>query len=643
MCHFGLAEMHIRVEEKKDVSLVFKVLRSCITLISKNGTNVQDAINLILSRNSNSFILVVDIIPNKYCILLEHILFSAKTNYDYIIISYWRSIRHIKCYNGLIQYCWPNLELKPLSRILLLIDDIDDTLDGYPLLRNIRSALPHGVTVSVVAVCYKKLSKSKDFSWDHCFDITGFEMNHSAKGIDVILIEYLGRYKITYEELFNDSIILSLAAQLETVKLPNTLTELVYRLSLKIFQNDEKGPVLFDLVSIECLIAHLREHTVGRFVDVSYIRDRLLSDNSEPLKHCMSNRFFNNAAVKDMMAARGIQLLPIRWQIVILTSCAVHDTVYSFYGGLMSPDLCVSSFDKLMFVLPDIFEGMLIHNQNKIAECLLCAMQCLYQVQEPNLCLKFLEKCADYFKTGVEFANQDITYYIIAVLSSFIQMSSNFSSWTITVPSKKFVSFFGACNVQEGKVMSLKLTDHSRITKKKGGAESSNMVQRISSYAASEILLKFLQFISPVPVVCSSKNPGYTSFVSCQCLKEVVLSGIHFDPIIPTHWVSADAKYSKQLNSSHANHTQVHGPELIEYVILLAPLPCSIRCTLPTNDVIIVQVDNQWIDTPEGAVMEAAKSSSDFCSAEMEARMLETDKSDPVFPNYILAKILNDK
>ena len=99
--------------------------------------------------------------------------------------------------------------------------------------------------------------------------------------------------------------------------------------------------------------------------------------------------------------------------------------------------------------------------------------------------------------------------------------------WLLITPAKIICHLLGhAMYVHVGKVTSLTLTDHSRITKKKGEAGSVNMVQRISSYAASEILLKFLQFtdLSSTCCVLSSKNSGYTSFVSCLCLKDAVLS-----------------------------------------------------------------------------------------------------------------------
>ena len=41
--------------------------------------------------------------------------------------------------------------------------------------------------------------------------------------------------------------------------------------------------------------------------------------------------------------------------------------------------------------------------------------------------------------------------------------------------------------------------------------------------------------------------------------------------------------------------------------------------------------------------MEAVKGSSDFCNAISETGMFGTDPSDPVFPNNILTKFLNDK
>ena len=146
-------------------------------------------------------------------------------------------------------------------------------------------------------------------------------------------------------------------------------------------------------------------------------------------------------------------------------------------------------------------------------------------------------------------------------------------------------------------------------------------------------------------MVCSSKNPGYTSFVSCKCFKEPVLSRIQFNPIVPTHWVIPDQKSCRQFNSLSVHHTEVHGPELLEYVILLAPLPSSVKCVLPTNEDIIVHIDCEWTGASEGASEEAMRNSNEISSAEDSKHEMISDskKSQHVFPDYILAKILNDK
>ena len=635
-----------RLSDKTLVHRLLLVLNLCIELFGNDGKRVLDSILPYITRTQtySTCILVTDHSQSRNSILLEKIL-SASTNHSYAIISFWKDVK--KDIETLIHECCGTVELKA-KHFLLLIDDIQDSSDCFSFLSS-RDKLPPGVTVSVVAVCYTNQPKQiQQYSWSHCLNITNFGIKVSAKRTDNIIVEYLETYDVGYENLLNDSIVVGFG-EVQLREQPKTLTQLISQVIQNQLTNclkssNEKGPI-YDLMCIEYLDKMLRKQPTGKLFDVSLILNRVLidHDNSKGLKCCEKDSLFSNAAVQDLMAARGIQLLPIASQIKILTTCIISKSVCGFYGGLSCPELCVSSFNAPMFAMCEIFEGIYLKRSND-AECVLCLIQFLYQVQESNLCIQLVEICIDVFTNGVEF--KSITYCDIAALSYFVQACSRISSWDVTVQKDIHCTLFQSCRVQLGKVTSLKLIEYSKIKKRKA-VDSLNMTQRLASRTASEIILKLLQFISPVPVVCSSKNPGYASFVSCRCFKEAVLSRIQFSPTIPTHWVPGDAKYSRQLNTLHTDHTEVHGPELLEYVVLLAPLPSSIQCILPTSEVIVVHIDSEQIDmcTSEGSVVEAvqrAKIEECTCTCEKE-KSFDSNRTLAVYPCYILTKILNEK
>ena len=85
-------------------------------------------------------------------------------------------------------------------------------------------------------------------------------------------------------------------------------------------------------------------------MSVSYMFSRYQVDDTVISKCGTSDELFVNAAVQDLMIAQGIKLLPVSHQIEVLTSCVISKTIYSFYGGLSCPDLCVTTFDALMSI-----------------------------------------------------------------------------------------------------------------------------------------------------------------------------------------------------------------------------------------------------------------------------------------------------
>ena len=615
----------------------------CISLLDENG---QSAIPIVLQKiaTPNSLILITDGSHSKRTVFIERIV-QAKLLFDCIIIVYWKTLQHIKTFGELIKHFFPTNEPKHMH-FLLLIDDIDDSEISASVLNSFRAKPPNGVTVSIVAVCYTdKPERMQRSPFDYHLNITDFRVEHSTKGTSSILGEYLGHYSVAYKKLFSDSIISGFES-LQLNKPVKTLTELIYLLvnsSLTKYSLSTSGNDQFDVMCLASLEAELRKQPMGSFFDISYMFKRYQLDDVALISKCRkSDKLFKNAAVQDLMTARAIKLLPLSHQIQVLTTCGISKTIYGFYGGLSCPDLCVTAFDASMSALLDIFEGMHLKQTNKIARCLLCVLNCLYQLQESSLCTRFIEKFADLFVPGVDFTGESITYLDIASMSYFVEVCSTFSTWDVAIQDSLLSEDYPGR--KPSMITALKLAEYSRINRKKIGT-GTNLIQRLSSHATSETLFKLLQFISPVPVVCSSKNPGYTSFVSCKCFKEPVLSRIQFDPIVPTHWVTPDSKSSRQFNALPAHHTEVHGPELLEYVILLAPLPSSVKCILPTNEDIIVHIDCEWTGATEGATEEAMRNSNETSSVGecKQEKTYDVNKAEHVFPGYILSKILNEK
>ena len=445
-----------------------KEVCSDIVLLEKDGKQAQKRI-LSLINKPNSLILINDCNCSKNNILFDCIV-QATPSFHCIITESWKNLQHMKTFQDFSSI---QNESK-YKQFLLLIDGIDDSVNCVSVLKSFQNKLPNGVTVSIVAVCYSDKPERMQTSslFDHHLNITGFRVEHTAKGKSSIICEYLGHYSVPYKNLFSDRIVSGFLS-LQLKKTVKTLTELINLLVsdcltkyLQSTSENEQNSI-FDLMCIKCLETELRKQPMGSYFDVSYMFSRYQLDDAVISKCRKSDELFVNAAVQDLMIARGIKLLPVSHQIEVLTSCVISKTIYSFYGGLSSPDLCVTAFDTSMSSLLDIFEGMMLKHKN-VARCLLCILNCLYQLQESSFCTRFIEKFIDPFVSEVDFTGESITYLDVASLSYFVQVCSSISTWNIAIQDSLLSEDYPGR--KPNMVTTLRLIEYSKINRKKIGA-----------------------------------------------------------------------------------------------------------------------------------------------------------------------------
>ena len=86
--------------------------------------------------------------------------------------------------------------------------------------------------------------------------------------------------------------------------------------------SENEKNAIFDVMCIKCLQAELKKQPMGSYFDVSYMYNCFQIDDEMVLK-CRKNDelLMENVAVQDLMAARGIKLLPLSLQIKMLTTC----------------------------------------------------------------------------------------------------------------------------------------------------------------------------------------------------------------------------------------------------------------------------------------------------------------------------------
>ena len=310
---------------------------------------------------------------------------------------------------------------------------------------------------------------------------------------------------------------------------------------------------------------------------------------------------FVHPSMQDFFTAMAIMKLPLYDQMRLLTSPSMPRMVCIFYSGLAYSSFNEQSFSIGKNVVPQMLDGMIRHPGSNLIVCILTAIHCLYQAQEPSLCKSFLAKHAQIFCSATSISTR-LSYSDVISMAYFLKHSG--SSWVVQVESLNYCHILKDCctvSISPNGVSLLQCTNTQLLNKKLPKAQSTNLrsiLQSLCCETLSDVLYHVIVFLSPAPVLCTSRGPGYLSFVSCPCLKNVVLNNIIFQPIPATHWIPGDKKHFKTLQFTGEKHPEVHDKELIEFVIMVSPLPYSIFFTIPNTDEtvsIMISMDNKYI------------------------------------------------
>ena len=339
---------------------------------------------------------------------------------------------------------------------------------------------------------------------------------------------------------------------------------------------------------------------------------------------------FVHQAEWHFFTAMAIIELPIYDQLYLLTSPVMDRMVCIFYSSLACSSLSNQKFSIAKSIVPHMLNGIILQAQSNIIIAFLTVIHCLFQAQEPIFCKSFLEKNVQTLNTLK--TDKKLSYSDIISLAYFMKHSG--SSWMVEVQSLNDLNVLkDYCNVSisSNGITSLQCMNSQLVNKKQPKPQSLNprsLILSLCCETLSEVLYHVIIFFSPFPVLCTSRGPGYLSYVSCPCFKNVVLHNIHFAPIPATHWIAGDAKHWKALQFTADRHTEVHGKELTEFVLLVSPLPWSITFTLPgSEEPISINISRDYshhIDEDAVAVN---------CEAKMQSKPHDSDELvAPVLP-----------
>lgn len=310
---------------------------------------------------------------------------------------------------------------------------------------------------------------------------------------------------------------------------------------------------------------------------------------------------FVHPSMQDFFTAMAVMKLPLYDQMRLLTSPKMPRMVCIFYSGLAYSSFNEQSFSIGKNVVMQMLDGMIRHPGSNVIACILTAVHCFYQAQEPSLCKSFLAKNAQIFCSATTIGTR-LSYSDIISLAYFLKHSD--SSWEVQVESLNYCHILKDCctvSMSPNCVTLLQCTSTQLLNKKPSKAQGTNLrsiLQSICCETLCDVLYQVIVFLSPAPVLCTSRGPGYLSYVSCPCLKSIILNNVQFQPIPATHWIPGDKKHFKTLQFTAENHPEVHDKELIEFVIMVSPLPFSISFTIPTTDEtvsIMVSTDKKYV------------------------------------------------
>ena len=348
----------------------------------------------------------------------------------------------------------------------------------------------------------------------------------------------------------------------------------------------------------------------------------------------------DHPSVQDCFTAMAIMELPLFDQMHLLTSTIMNRMVCIFYSRLSCLGFHDQTFSIAKNVLPQMLDGIIGQPKPNI----LTVVHCLYQTQEPSYSKAFVTKHAHIFFSSVTFDTR-LSYSDVIALAYFFKHSG--SSWVAEVESVNQCHILKDCcsvSISTRGLTSLQCTSTQLLKKKQSKTQSTNpriVLQSLCCETLSEVLYHIIVFFSPLPVLCTSRGPGYLSYVSCPCIKNVVLNNIYIEPIAAMHWVSGDAKYLKTLQFTADQHIDVHGKELTEFVLLVSPLPWSISFTIPgSSEPVSIKIskDCEYL-IEENEIHVGSTSTSSVCAVAESKSRHDKEDSELVAPALPLQNV----
>ena len=403
----------------------------------------------------------------------------------------------------------------------------------------------------------------------------------------------------------------------------------------------QKVPNISSLLQKKENIIHtaLRSSLVGRLpyeYDYFETRDTQLHEITSWDK---DHGYFDHPSVQDFFTAMAIMELPLFDQMHLLTSPIMDRMVCIFYSSLSCSGFLDQTYSIAKSVLPQMLDGIIGQPKPNV----LTAVHCLYQTQEPSFSKSFLTKHASIFCSPITIDTR-LSYSDVIALAYFFKHSG--SSWVAEVESVNQCHILKDCcsvSIFTRGLTSIQCTS-TQLLKKKPKTQSTtprSVLQSLCCETLSEVLYHIIVFFSPLPVLCTSHGPGYLSYVSCPCIKNVVLNNIHFEPIAAMHWVPGDAKYLKTLQFTADQHIDVHGKELTEFVLLVSPLPWSISFTIPgSSEPVSIKIskDCEYL-IEENEIHVGGTSTSSVCAVAESKSRHDKEDSELVAPALPLQNV----